>query len=408
MTNTRDKALDFPPIHPDAWLLDPAVTFLNHGSFGACPRAVLDKQQQLRLEMEREPVEFLVRKMPPLLDESRNALAELINADPADVAFVQNATAGVNSVLRSLSFQPGDEILVTDHDYNACRNVGRYVAERTGAVVVETKVPTPVESPRQVVDAVLARVSPRTRIAMLDHVTSPTAIVFPIEEIVRELDRRGVDTLVDGAHAPGMIPLDMNRIGAAYYTGNCHKWLCAPKGAGFLHVRPDRQNGIQPPIVSHGWNRPRSGYSPFQDAFDWQGTLDPTPWLCVGEAIRFVGTLLDGGLAALMRRNRGLAIRARQILCQRLDVAPVCAESLLGSMAAVRLPDNMAMPYAASATVGCNAADRLHDELLARFGIETPVYFWPEEPKTILRVSAQAYNHVEQYEKLADVLREMG
>ena len=398
------RSLSASAIHPDAWLLDPAVTFLNHGSFGACPRAVLEKQQELRLEMEREPVDFLVRKMTPLVDQSRAALARLVGADAADVVFVPNATAGVNSVMRSLDFQPGDEVLVTSHDYNACRNAIRYVAQRTRAVVVEVEAPLPITSPRQVIDAVLERVTARTRLAMLDHITSPTALIFPIEEIVRELDRRGVDTLVDGAHAPGMISLDIGRIGAAYYTGNCHKWLCAPKAVGFLHVRRDRQQGIQPPVVSHGWNRPRPGYSPFQDAFDWPGTLDPTPWLCVGESIRFLDELMPGGLEALMKRNHDLAMLGQQILCERLGLAPVGTEPMLGSMAAIHLPDNAAFLGSQSPTEAGNEY-WLNNELLSRFGIEAPAYYWPSAPRMLLRICAQAYNHAAQYEQLADVLK---
>ena len=394
----------FPAIQPDAWLLDPAVTFLNHGSFGACPRVVLEKQQQLRRELEREPVDFLVRKMTPLVDESRGALAALIGADPADVVFVQNATAGVNSVIRSLDFRPGDEILVTAHDYNACRNVIRYVAQRTGAVVVEVEAPLPITSPQQVVDAVLERVTARTRLAMLDHITSPTALIFPVEQLVRELDRRGIDTLIDGAHSPGMIPLDVNRIGAAYYTGNCHKWLCAPKAVGFLHVRRDRQQAIQPTIVSHGWNKPRPGYSPFQDAFDWPGTLDPTPWLCIGESIRFLSGLMPGGLEALMRRNHDLAVSAQRILCDRLGVQPVGIESMLGSMAAVHLPDNPAAFDSQGQPVP-GEEYRLNNELFSEHHIEVPAFFWPAAPRMLLRICAQAYNHSAQYEQLAETLK---
>jgi isopenicillin-N epimerase len=401
MSNT----ISYPAIQPEAWLLDPTVAFLNHGSFGACPRAVLEKQAEYRRELEREPVDFLVRRMNPLVDESRGALAELIGADPADVVFVQNATAGVNSVIRSLSFEPGDEILVTAHDYNACRNVIRYLGERTGVVAVEAAVPLPITSPRQVIDAVLERVTKRTRLAMLDHITSPTALVFPVEELVRELDRRGIDTLIDGAHSPGMLPLDVTRIGAAYYTGNCHKWLCTPKAVGFLHVRRDRQQGIQPTIVSHGWNRPRPGYSPFQDAFDWPGTLDPTPWFCVGESIRFLNGLLPGGLEALMRRNHELAVLAQRILCDRLGVEPVGVESMLGSMAAVHLPDNAAA-IDPQGNVVASEEWRLNNELFADFRIEVPAYFWPAAPRMLLRVCAHAYNHPAQYERLADVLKQ--
>jgi isopenicillin-N epimerase len=406
MSNISDSP-HLSAIQPDAWSLDPAVTFLNHGSFGACPRVVLERQQELRLEMEREPVDFLVRKMPALVDESRDALARLIGADAADVVFVQNATAGVNSVVRSLEFRPRDEILVTAHDYNACRNVIRYIAQRTGAVVVQADLPLPIGSPQEVIDAVLERVTPRTRLAMLDHITSPTALVFPIEQLVRELDRRGVDTLVDGAHGPGMVPLDMNRLGAAYYTGNCHKWLCAPKAVGFLHVRRDRQQAIQPTIISHGWNKPRPGYSPMQDGFDWPGTLDPSPWMCIGDCIRFLSGLLPGGLEALMRRNHELAMHAQRILCERLGLAPVGVESMLGSMAAVHLPDNAAA-FDAEGRPQPAEEYRLNNELFADSKIEVPAFYWPAAPRMLLRVCAHAYNYPAQYERLADVLARKG
>jgi isopenicillin-N epimerase len=237
-------------------------------------------------------------------------------------------------------------------------------------------------------------------------VTSPTAVVFPIEELVRALAAEGVDALVDGAHAPGMVPLDLERLGAAWYAGNCHKWLCAPKGAGFLYARPDRQEEIQPPVVSHGYNQPRLGYTRFQDAFDWQGTLDPTPWLCVGEAIGFLSGLLPGGLEGLTRRNRQLALAAARMLCGRLPLRTVCGEEVLGSMAAMRLPDVPAasLPADPAAPVPW---PRLGNELLERFRIEVPVYYWPAPPQALLRVSAQAYNRFEQYERLADALGEL-
>ncbi|MBN1395711.1 MAG: aminotransferase class V-fold PLP-dependent enzyme [Pirellulales bacterium] len=391
-------------ISPHAWMLDPNIAFLNHGSFGACPSAVLERQQELRVEMEREPVEFFVRKMPALVDGSRAALAELIGAEQSDLVFVHNATAGVNAVLRSLQFRPGDEILVTAHDYNACRNVVRNVAERARAKVAVVEAPLPIASPRQVVEAVLERVTPQTRLVVLDHITSPTALIFPIEELVRELDDWGIDVLVDGAHAPGMVPLDVRRIGAAYYTGNCHKWLCAPKGAGFLHVRPDRQQGIQPPIISHGWNRPRAGYTPMQDGFDWPGTFDPSAWICVGEAIRFVESLMPGGLPALMRRNHDLAMFGRRVLCERLGLEPVGPKEMLGSMAAVHLHDDDSAPLDPSERDMLYGDTRRHDRLLDRFGIEAPFYHWPSPPRMLLRISAQAYNYPAQYERLAEAL----
>ena len=381
---------------------------LNHGAFGACPRAVLELQQRLRAEMEQEPVRFFLRRMQPLLDESRRALAESIGADPADLVFVRNATTGVNSVLRSLRFQPGDELLVTDHDYNACRNAVRFVAQRAGARVVVAALPLPVESPRQVVDAVIARVTGRTRLAVIDHVTSPTAIVFPIEELVRQLKERNVDTLVDGAHAPGMLPLDLGRIGAAYYAGNCHKWLCAPKGAGFLHVRPDQQQQqIQPAVISHGFNTPRPGHTRFQDAFDWPGTDDPTPWLCVGEAIRFLEALTGGGMEGLMRRNHKLVLQGRRTLCEALDLSPTCPEEMVGSIAALRLPDDADPAAALDASTAITPTHRWQLELLEQFGIQVPVYHWPTAPHKLLRISAQAYNTAAQYERLVAALRSL-
>jgi isopenicillin-N epimerase len=389
----------------DLWSLDPAIDMLNHGSFGACPRVVLEAQQRLRAEMERAPVPFFDGRMQGLLDDSRRALAELIGAPPEDLVFTNNATAGVNAVLRSLRFAPGDEVLVTDHAYNACRNVAAYVAQRSGAKLVVAEVPLPAESPEHVADAVLRRATEQTRLALLDHITSPTAVVFPIAEIVRRLSGRGIDTLVDGAHGPGMVPVDVRQIGAAYYAGTCHKWLCAPKGAGFLYVRPDRQAEIEPPVISHGYNSPRPGYGRFQTAVDWTGTDDPTPCLCVGEAIRFLSGLCEGGIAGLMRRNHALAVAARSLLCERLGVEPVGPESMIGCTAAVRLPDDQSLPTDANPLPGFGHP--LHRALRERFKIEVPVYYWPAAPQKLLRISAQAYNTLAQYERLAAALQQI-
>ena len=390
------------PVRAEAWGLDRAVAMLNHGSFGACPEPVLQRQATLRQQMEAEPVRFLVRQMQPLLDQSRQALAELIGCEAENLVFVSNATAGVNAVLRSLRFRPGDELLITNHGYNACNNVARYVAERENATLVTVDLPAVVESGEQIVEVVLARVNERTRLAMLDHVTSATAVVFPVEELVRRLNEQGVDTLVDGAHAAGMLPLNLMQIGAAYYAGNCHKWLCAPKGAGFLYARPNRQKGLQPAVISHGYNQPRPGYTRFQDAFDWQGTGDPTAWLCVGEAVHFLAGLLPGGIKTLMRRNHDMAIAARRLLCDRLPVLPVCPEAMLGSMATLRLPDHASslLPEPSVSP----PLPRLGRVLLEPFGIEVPVFYWQNQMQALLRISAQAFNSLDQYARLAEAL----
>jgi len=239
-----------PSEHARHFALDPEVLFLNHGSFGACPRTILEKQSELRLRLEREPVLFLSRELEKLLDGARAELGAFAGADPDDLALVKNASTGVSTVVRSLDLQPGDELLTTSHAYNACHNALR-AQERRGVKVVSADVPFPIRSPSQVVEAVLAQATPRTKLALVDHVTSPTGLVFPVAEIVRALDARGIDSLVDGAHVPGMLPLDLRALSPAYYTGNCHKWLCTPKGCAFLFVRRDRQERIVPLTISH-------------------------------------------------------------------------------------------------------------------------------------------------------------
>jgi len=389
-----------PAANPALWPLDPGVVFLNHGSFGSCTHAVLEFQRALRERLERQPVQFLVRDLEPLLDETRHALARFLGANANDLAFVPNATAGVNTVLRSLRFEPGDELLVTNHEYNACRNALEYVAGRSGARVVVAPLSFPLHSADDLVGPIVERVTPRTRLALIDHVTSQTGLVLPIERMVRELEARGVDTLVDGAHAPGMLPLELRRLGAAYYTGNCHKWLCAPKGAAFLCVRRDRQQFVRPLVISHGANSPRTDRSRFLIEFGWTGTVDPSAWLSVPEALRFMGSLLPGGWPELMQRNRDLALAARRILCTALNVEPPCPDEFIGALASLPRPDATgARPLAPPLEL-----DPLQDWLLAEHTIEVPVIAWPEWPRRVLRVSAQLYNALPQYELLAEKL----
>ncbi len=383
------------------WSLDPSVTYLNHGSFGACPIPVLEAQDALRDQMEREPMVFLWRELEERLDRARAALGAFVGADPDDLSFISNATTGVNTVLQSYPLRDGDELLVTDHEYNACRNALEAAAARAGARVVVVAVPFPIASPDLVVETVLAAVTPRTRLALIDHVTSPTGLILPVEQLVGELAQRGVDTVVDGAHAPGMIALDVPAIGAAYYTGNCHKWLCAPKGAAFLWVRRDRQAGVRPLVISHGANSPRTDRSRFRLEFDWVGTVDPTPWLCVPDAIDFLGDLVPGGWSGLMEHNRTLALAARDRLCAALDVPPPCPDSMIGALAAVPLPDRRPDEKALQAHI-----DPLQDRLWDRFQIEVPVMPWPAAPKRLIRVSAQAYNDVRDFDRLVRSLKE--
>jgi len=381
------------------WLLDPAITYLNHGSFGAAPKMVLEKQSELRAQLEREPVRFMVRELEPLLDEARAVLAEFVGADTESIAFVPNATAGVNAVLRSLDLDLHDELLVSSHEYNASRNALDYVAGLVGAKVVTVDVPFPIASPDEVFDRVMERVTERTRLFLVDHVTSQTGLIFPIARLIEALKQRGIDTLVDGAHAPGMFPLNLEALGAAYYTGNLHKWVCAPKGAAFLYVRANRRRGIRPVVISHGANATRTDRSRFHLEFDWPGTWDPTACLSVPTALRFMNGIA-GGWPEGMRRNHELALRARDVLCATLGIGKPAPDEMLGSMAAMPLPDGK--PFVPSLY-----GEPMQDALFFEHAIEVPIHPWPQQPKRVLRISAQLYNTIEDYEKLAKALTEL-
>lgn len=392
--------------HADVWALDPAVVFLNHGSFGACPRAVLAVQADLRAEMEANPVAFLGRALEGRLDAARTCLAAFLRANPEELAFVPNATAGVATILRSLRFAPGDELVATDHEYNAALNMARFAAARDGARLVVARIPLPTSGPDEVAERVLAAVGPRTRLVLVSHVTSPTALVLPVERLVATLEGRGIPVLVDGAHGPGMLPLDLARLGASFYAGNLHKWVCAPKGAAFLHVRRDRQAAIRPLAISHGANDPRAGRSTFRKESDWTGTVDPTPFLAVPAALDAVGGLVAGGWPAVMERNAGLAAVARGALASAAGRPVLAPETMIGSMAAIELP-----PDRGFAARGASDPDPLQARLLATAAVEVPIHAWPRDPvpgerqRRLLRASVHLHNDPGEYAHLAEALR---
>jgi isopenicillin-N epimerase len=386
------------------WNLDSNVVFLNHGAFGACPTPVLARQIVLRSRLEQEPVRFMAREYEPLLDAARQDLAAFVGVDPQDLVFVPNATTGVNSVLRSLTFSAGDELLTTNHSYNACRNALNYVADRSGATVVTAMIPFPVTSYEEILEPILRCVTPRTRLLLIDHITSPTALIVPIQALAQQLIPQGIEVLVDGAHAPGMLPLDIQSLGVTYYAGNCHKWLCAPKGAGFLYVQRDRQSQIRPLTISHGANDPRSDRSRFHLEFDWTGTQDPTAYLTIPAAIQFLNSLFPGGWATLRDRNHELALKARQILVDGLEIqAPHCPVEMIGSMATLPLPAKFGPPQ----TPPGSLIDVLQEDLWQNYHIEVPIIPWRSAgaERKLIRVCAQLYNDLEQYQYLVDCLK---
>lgn len=373
------------------WALDPAATYLNHGTVGATPRRVLAAQQAIRDQIERHPARFLVRELadvgqfvmrePPRLRVAADAVAAFLGADGGDLAFVDNATSGVNTVLRSLRLEPGDEILVTDHGYGAVAYAARFVAERAGAKLVTVALPSAWRA-GPVTEAIAGALGPRTRLAIVDHVTAPTALVLPVADIVARCHAAGVPVLVDGAHAPGALDLRLPELGADWYTGNLHKWAMAPRSSAILWAGPERRRELHPLVVSWGLGLG------FAAEFDWTGTRDPSPWLAAPEGIAF---MRDLGLEAMRAYNHRLAWDSARWLAERWDVELPQDESSVGCMVAVPLPERF----------GTTAADamRLKDALLFEEGIEAQVLAFGE--RVLWRISAQVYNDSGDVERAA-------
>lgn len=379
------------------WTLDEDVVFLNHGSFGACPSRVIEKRIELVRELERQPLDFLVRNYPARLFEQIAFLEGFTGAQKGSIALIPNATSGVNTVLRSIPLEKGDEVVFGSHEYFATRNAAVFHSSGAGAKAVEVVMPFPVSGDGEVLDAVMAKVTGRTRLVVLDHVTSATGLVLDIAPLVRELGWRGIDVLIDGAHAPGMIPLNLSSLGAAYYTGNCHKWMCAPKVCAFLYVRPDRQSLVHPLAVSHLPADFESPASAFQLEFMWNGTWDPTAALCVEAAASEVASLVPGGWPEVMASNRVKVLEGRALLSRLLGIEPPAPEKMIGSLASLPLPwRGMPLPVPHFAWV-----DPLQEWLRRERGIEVLITALPGQRLRLLRISAQLYNGPGEYEYLA-------
>ncbi len=375
------------------FLLNPEVAFLNHGSYGACPRPVFEAYQAWQRRLEAQPVAFLdpSRGLSGWMREARVALAAGIGAVADDLVGVMNATYGLNLVARSLPLGPGDEILTTDHEYAALEKTWDFVARKTGAVIRVIEVPLPLMSEAAFTQAVLAAIGPRTRVLFLSHVTSATALIFPIARVVAEARSRGIWTVIDGAHAPGLIPLDLDALDADFYAGNCHKWLLAPKGAAFLHVRRALQPMIEPLVISHGWTADGAepgiyGNSAFIDRLEMQGTRDPAAWLSVPAALEFRGAQ---GWDRIARRCQELMQETAAAVAEMTGLAPLAAaEFTPPQMISMPVPD-------------CDVRV-LHDRLWVEHGIEIPVYRWKN--RCFARLSVQGYNDEDDMERLLAAL----
>ena len=381
------------------WDLNPKTIFLNHGSFGACPTAVLEHQYKLRTELESDPVRFFDITSKPLWAESIDKLSNFIGADKEGMTFVPNATSGVNTVLRSLSLESGDEIIVPDHTYQACWNTVDFVTKRSGAKTIIVPLPYPIESPEEITQTILNYTSKKTKLALIDTVTSPTGIRLPFEQIVSELQSKGIDVLLDAAHGPGIVPLDLGKLKPAYATGNAHKWLCTPKGAAFLYIREDKRLEVNPLSISHGFSVDGNTDEKIRLEFDWTGTQDITPWLCIPKSIEHVGSLVEGEWAEIMKHNTNLAIQARNIILEVLETPKLCPDSMIVGLSAVALPGE------GVATKSVLEPDPLHTLLYEKYKIQVPVFGWPHHNKRYLRIASYLYNSIEEYEYLAEALK---
>jgi isopenicillin-N epimerase len=366
------------------WPLDPAVTYLNHGGYGLAPHRVLSAQAAWRAHIERNPTRFMRCELEEAQREAAARLAVFLGARGDDLVFVDNATAGVNAVLRSLDLAPGDEIVITSLAYNAVAMAARYVAERTGARLVNVVIPLPLTDAGVVLEAVRAALGPRTRLAAFDHIASMSALTLPVVELTALAKQAGARVLIDGAHAPGQVPLDVPAIGADWYVGNCHKWLMAPRGAGFLWASPEAQALIHPLAISHGLGQG------FRTEFAWTGTRDFTSFLCVPDGIAWHAEL---GGSALMARNAALAAEAAQLLVERWGTRTLGPASLFASMVPVRLP------LADAPTI--ENAIALEHRLSDAYRIEAAIM--AQGDGLWVRLAAQAYNEIADYERVAAV-----
>lgn len=380
----------------DQFLLDPQIIFLNHGSFGACPRAVFETYQALQRELERQPVAFLGRQVQERMAEARQALASYVGAEPDELVYFTNPTSAMNMVARSLALSPGDEILTSDHEYGAMDRTWHFICRQTGARYIQQRISLPVESPQMLVETLWSGVTPRTRAVFISHITSPTALIFPVQEICRRARQAGILSIVDGAHAPGQIPLNLSELGADLYAGACHKWLMAPKGAAFLYARREVQGWLDPLVVSWGYESEQPSGSQFIDYHEWQGTRDLAAFLSVPAAIHFQSR---PEWESIRQGCRQLARQARQAINRLTGLKPICPDPLqegdytwYAQMFSVRLPQEVDL-------------ESLKTCLYDQHHIEVPTILWNGEK--FLRVSVQGYNQPNDLQALLAALREM-
>ena len=394
--------LTLPPYsqHEKHWNHDKNIVFLNHGSFGSCPNAILDLQTQIRTRTELDPIRELVSNFEVNYHENKIALAQFVGSNPNDLVLMKNSTSGANTILNSLSFNEGDEILTHSHAYGACINVLKHYAEKQKCKLVIAEIPFPISSKEEIINAILNQVSSKTKFVLLDHITSATGIIFPVEKLTKELESSGIEVLVDGAHAPGMIDLNIEALGASYYIGNGHKWICSPRGSALMHVRKDKQFKIHPLQISH-YNDLHEGTDAHWSAqFAWPGTDDYSSYLLLKDSIHYMENIL-GSWESLRKHNRTLCLEARKMICEKLNIEIPTPDSMIGHLASIPVQNNPETP-----SKFFNMITPLKQRLMDEYKIQVPVFYFDKtNPKLLLRISVQAYNSMEQFEYLGESLQ---
>ncbi len=371
---------------------------LNNGSYGLTPEVVGSAQREFHRRLEADPVRFFKSDLEYYCDDTRQALARFVHVRAEDLALVSNGTFAVATVLNNLNLSPGDEILITDHEYMATMNELRKICRTTGAKVVMAKVPFPAVSPEAVIESVVSAMGERTKLVMVSHIASASALILPVKEIVMAAKARGIDTFLDGAHTPGQIALDLSDIAPTWYAASCHKWLATPKGTGFLYTSPSKQAGFKPMVLSCREHEQRADRSAYLCDFDYVGTNDYTGNLVVPVAIEHMGAQLPGGWDELRQRNHDLVMYGAQLICDAIGIEQVVPASMIGSMVGIPLPGQC--------EPGSLMGEALWDRLYLEHGIQVPVWDLPEVHPRVMRVSAQLFNTVEDFETLASVLVE--
>jgi isopenicillin-N epimerase len=382
------------------WQLNKEITYLNHGSFGATPIEIIKHQRQLMDDLEAEPVNFMVNKLPKYLSDAKEALGNFVGTSKDNLFFVSNTTTGVNTVLKSLMLTNCDW-LTTSHAYGACVNAFKFYAAQNNSILNIAPIIYPNATDDAILEAIENTITQKTKLALIDYVTSASAIIFPIKKIIALLKAKGILVIIDAAHAPGMVDFSIDTLDADFFVANCHKWICSPKGSAFVYVNPKHHHLIKPLVISHYNDTDESSASHWSVNFDWDGTHDYSAFIGVKKAIAYMPTLHKDGWAGIKKHNHELVWEAGNKIANALGVPLPVDKNMIGSIL------NIPMPNGEIPVFNFHYNPKLKSILYDDYKIEVPIFMFPKAPKQWLRISAQLYNHMEQYDYLINSLKKI-